>query len=350
MNWIGLDAHQAYCVAVVKNDAGEVLRRERIASRVEDLERFFREVGPEAEVAMEAGGSWPWMYDTIRPLVGRVALGHPLKIRLIGEARIKNDRIDAGKLSDLLRAGLLPEAYAAPESVREARQLTRSRVALVRMRTAGRCRLRSLLRLHGLREPEGVRLFGPRGRRFLEKVNLPPMAREALDRYVRVLDVLDVEIPKLDAEILRRAKREPACTLLQTIPGVGVFTSLLLVSEIGDVDRFPTGGKICSWAGMVPSLYSSGGVTRHGAITKQGNVWVRWVLSECVTAAVRGSRRFRNLYERVRGRCGRAAARMAVAREMLTVAYAMLRSGEVFDPARGVPPPRKPAATPASVA
>ena len=350
MNWIGLDAHQSYCVAVVKNDAGEVLRQDRIPSRVGDLEGYFREVGPEAEVAMEAGGSWPWIYDAIRPLVRRVALGHPLKIRLIGEARIKNDAIDAGKLSDLLRAGLLPEAYAAPASVRDARQLTRSRVALVHLRTGMKFRVRSLLRLQGLREPKGVRLFGPRGRSFLEAVELPPHGREALGGYVRVLDVLDVEIAKLDARILRLAEAEPACTLLQTIPGIGVFSSALLVSEIGDVRRFATAGKLCAWAGMVPSLYASGGVSRHGPITKQGNVWVRWVLCECVTAAVRGARRFRNLYERVRGRCGRSSARLAVAREMLTVAHAMLRSGEVFDAARAVPPPRKPPEAPASLA
>src|SRR5262245_19785657 len=106
-NWVGLDVHEDVCVAAVRDDAGKPLREARVRSRRADLRRFFRSLGPETEVAFEAGGSWPWIYDTIKPLVRRVALVHPLKTRLMAVAMIKNDRLDAGHFSHLLRGHLL---------------------------------------------------------------------------------------------------------------------------------------------------------------------------------------------------------------------------------------------------
>lgn len=332
--WIGVDVHQSYCVAQVKNDQGECLLQERIPSTRPALRAFFVRQGPESEVAFEAGGSWPWFYDTVRPLVAGVTMGHPLKTRMIADAAIKNDRIDAGVLSDLLRGRLLPQAWPAPPEVREARQLTRSRITLVRLRAGMKTRIRSLLRLHGLQGPKG--LFGPQGLKFLAAIALAPNARRALEAFLGVIRGFDTQIQGYDEAIGPHVETDPACQLLVTIPGVGVLTAAVLTAEIGDIRRFSSSRKLCAWAGLVPRLYSSGGFTRHGPLTKQGNPWVRGILCECVTTAVRCCPRFRSLSRRVQARSGKPSARAAVAREILTVAYAMLRSGEAFDAQRGM--------------
>jgi len=344
--WIGVDVHQSYCVATVKNERGDVLDHQRIRSERGPLRAFFRRHGPQSAVAFEAGGSWPWFYDTVRPLVGEVAMGHPLKTRLIADAAIKNDRIDAGLLSDLLRGRLLPQAWPAPPEVREARQLTRTRSVLVGLRAGMKTRIRSLLRLHGFQGPAA--LFGPTGRKFLAAIDLPPQARRSLEAFLGVIGGFDAPIQAYDEAIEQHTRRDAACQLLMTIPGVGALTASVLTAEIGDIHRFPSARKLCSWAGLVPRLYSSGGFQRTGPLTKQGNPWVRGILCECVTTAVRCCARFRSLALRVQARSGKASARAAVAREILTVAYAMLRTGEIFDPQRGkrgerasAPPPRR---------
>ena len=67
------------------------------------------------------------------------------------------------------------------------------------------------------------------------------------------------------------AKEDEMASLLMTIPGIGYYSALLIVSEIGDIDRFPDSYHLCSYAGLVPSTHSSGGITYHGSITKRGS-------------------------------------------------------------------------------
>jgi len=72
-----------------------------------------------------------------------------------------------------------------------------------------------------------------------------------------------------------------------TIPGIGYYTALLVKAEIGDVSRFRRGDQLCSYAGIVPSTYSSGGVTRHGGITREGSRWLRWAMVEAATTHIK---------------------------------------------------------------
>lgn len=72
-----------------------------------------------------------------------------------------------------------------------------------------------------------------------------------------------------------------------TIPGIGYYSAVLIESEIGDIKRFPDSQHLCSYAGLVPSTHSSGGVTYHGRITKRGSKHLRWILTECTHAHIR---------------------------------------------------------------
>jgi transposase len=88
------------------------------------------------------------------------------------------------------------------------------------------------------------------------------------------------------------------------------------VSEIGEVQRFPSARKLCSYAGLVPSVHSSGGITRHGSITKQGSKWLRWILIELSHHFGKGSPRMKKMFARIAKSHGTNTARVAVAREM----------------------------------
>src|SRR5437016_14108102 len=104
---------------------------------------------------------------------------------------------------------------------------------------------------------------------------------------LELLDQLDPAIAELDRAVLEEAQRRDDAVLLMTHPGIGPVTSLAFVLAIGPVSRFPRSKKIASYLGLNPSEESSGGRQRLGAISKQGNTMVRWVLIEAVYPAVR---------------------------------------------------------------
>jgi transposase len=94
------------------------------------------------------------------------------------------------------------------------------------------------------------------------------------------LKPLDDEIRLVSKQLRGLAGKDEDVKLLMTVPGIGYYSALLVKSEIGDVNRFPFGDRLCSYAGLVPSTHASGNTVRHGGITKEGSRWLRWVMVE----------------------------------------------------------------------
>ena len=111
-------------------------------------------------------------------------------------------------------------------------------------------------------------------------------------------------------------------SILLTIPGIGYFSALLIYAEVGDINRFPNSKKLCSYAGLVPTVRQSGNKIIRGRITKEGNKLLRWVLVQCAHMAVRKDERLRQFYERIKAKKGHQKAIVATARKLLTVIYA----------------------------
>ena len=130
-------------------------------------------------------------------------------------------------------------------------------------------------------------------------------------------------IDRIDAELRQHAKADPRVKALQTLPGVGQFTALMMVAEIGDITRFPSARKLASWAGLTPTVRGSDLAVRHGHISKQGSAWLRWVLSQAAQTAKR-SPEFAATYSSIAKRRGKKIATIAIARKLLTRAYHLL--------------------------
>ena len=280
---------------------------------------------------MEATGHWTYLYELIEDECPDLVLAHPLKTKAIASARIKTDKIDATTLAHLLRADLLPAAYIPPRAVRDTREVLRTRASLVRLRTQVKNKVHAILTKNGLRTPT-THALGKKAQRFLATVPVRPCYRGALDGYFRLLAALTGEIASVATAIEAQVRQDPQAQLLCTMPGIGPYSALLILSEIGDVRRFPDARRLCSYAGLVPSVHASGGKTRLGRLTKQGSKWLRWILVEGAIHARNGAPQFRSLYHRVAKKHGANTGRVAVARAMLKTIYAMLRKGEAFRP------------------
>ena len=117
--------------------------------------------------------------------------------------------------------------------------------------------------------------------------------------------------------------------MLTSLPGIGRYTALLVIAELGDVGRFASAAKLCSYAGLVPRVRASGGRVRLGAISHQGSPYLRWALVEAAQQASRRPGPLRRRYERIARRRGRNVAKVALARQLLTLCYYGLRDGEI---------------------
>jgi hypothetical protein len=139
-------------------------------------------------------------------------------------------------LAQLLRADLLPEAWIAPLEVRQLRALLRHRASLVRLGTQLRNRIHAVAADHGYDRTASY-WTGP-GRGWLAELDLPPVSREIVTGFLAFIDALAPQIDRLDGEVRARASADPRVKILTTLPGVGEFTALLMLAEIGDITRF----------------------------------------------------------------------------------------------------------------
>ena len=279
----------------------------------------------EAKIAMEAGYCWQPLYDHLEETGYDVRLVHPLKVKAIAEAKVKTDKIDSETLAHLLRAGLLPESYVPPREIRELRDLVRRRAFLVGMRTKIKNRIHAELVKRGI--DLGVSPFTKEGKSLLGGLGL-----DAVSQMLPLIEALDGQIRCISLQLMRMVGGDERARLLTTVPGVGYYIALLLVSEIGDVRRFTSSERLCSYAGLVPSVRRSGDSSRYGGITKEGSRWMRWALTQAVHVHVRYDSDLSRFYYRLAKSEARQKAVMATARKMLRVVYWMLLNGEPYRP------------------
>ena len=169
-------------------------------------------------------------------------------------------------------------------------------------------------------------LWNKEGREELKSLQLPPWTTRRRDELLALREQWDAEIAELDKVVLRAAEgNTEARYLMRHQPGVGPITALAVVLSLGPVERFPCARKVASYAGLVPAEYSSGARQRLGHISKEGNAFLRWLLVEAATVAVRHDREMKRVYWRLVERRGKAIAKVAVARKLLTRLYWMLR-------------------------
>ena len=167
-------------------------------------------------------------------------------------------------MAQLLRADLLPGAQLAPPEVRQLRALLRHRIGLVRLGTQLRNRIHAVAADHGEDRSASYRA-GP-GRGWLAELDLPAASREIVTDCLAVIDGLAPIIDRIDAELHAHAKADPRVKVLRTLPGVGEFTALVMLAEIGDISRFGSARKLASWAGLTPTVRGSDLKVRHGNI------------------------------------------------------------------------------------
>jgi len=331
---VGVDLHQRFCYMTALDARGKKLQAGAVSNERAALRRYFRQfAGQGVQVAVEACGFWPAFREVVEPAVERLVLVHPQRVKAIAWAKLKNDRVDAETLAHLLRCDLLPESWKADRATQARRQQVRLRATLVRQRTRLKNQVHAVLHQQGLRSPVSD-LFGRGGRQWLAQAKLPPRARETITVCLRLIDGYSQEIEEQNRQLSVEARGDARVRWLTTIPGIGMYSAMLLLAEIGDIRRFRDQQALCSYAGLVPRVRESAGKAARGGITRQGSPWLRWIMVEAAQAATRSSPAARRYYDRLLRKKHKHVARVALARNLLIAVYALLHEGEVFDEAK----------------
>jgi transposase len=276
----------------------------------------------------------------------------------------KTDVKDAAWICQLLEHGLVRPSFVPPKPIRELRDLTRYRKALIEERA------RHVQRLHKVLEDAGIKLssvasktLGVSGRAMIEALvqgtrdplvlaelargtlrRKIPKLREALEgrfgphhallasEMLSLVDHVEESIERLSTRIEELiAPFAHQVALLHTIPGVNRRTAEVLIAECGaDMSRFPTASHLASWAGMCPGNNESGGKRRSGR-TRKGSKWLRKALVEAAHSAARSKGTYLSAhYARIRGQRGPARASVATGHSILVIAYHLLSNNEPY--------------------
>src|SRR6266436_4635391 len=334
--YVGIDVHRKRSqVAVVTGD-GKVQVNKNVVNGSEPMLRLIGGLPSGTPVAFEAAYGWGWLVELLEDYGFDPHLVHPLRCKAIASARLKNDKVDAAILAQLLRADLLPEAWIAPPPVRQLRAVLRHRASLVRLGTQLRNRIHAVAADHVYDRPASY-WTGP-GSGWLAELDLPATSREIVTDCLAVIDGLAPLTDRIDGELHARAKADPRVKVLRTLPGVGEFTALVMVAEIGDITRFGNARKLASWAGLTPTVRGSDLKVRHGNISKQGSAWLRWVMNQAAQTAKR-SPDLAATYSSIARRRGKKIATIAISRKLLTRAWHLLSEIQAADAST---PPRRP--------
>lgn len=327
---VGVDLHQRFCYMTALDSRGRELNAQAVANETEALQKYFRQFRKPVQVAVEACSFWP----AFRAAVGEqveIRLVHSLRVKAIAAAKLKNDRVDSATLAHLLRCDLLPQAWMADEETRGLRQQVRLRATLVRQRTRLKNQVHAILHQYGLKHGF-TDLFGRAGRAWLQQVTLPATAHKAVSTYLVLIDQFNLQIAEQDRGVQQFTRQDERARWLMTIPGIGAYSAMMLLAEIGDIGRFAHKRALSNYAGLVPWVRESAEKRRSGGITRVGSPWLRWIMIEAAQTAVRTSPAVGQYFQRLSRRKHRNVAMVAVARKLLVAVWALLQDGECFDP------------------
>jgi transposase len=344
--YIGMDVHRDSIAVAVRDTAGKLLMECIIETKAATILEFIRGLHGSLWVAFEEGTSAAWLYDLLKPQVTQMVVCDPRKNALL-KAGNKNDRVDARKLSDLLRAGLLTPVYHGECGVRTLRELGRSYLTFTKDVTRVMNRLKALYRSWAI-PCAGQKVYSARHRKaWLEKLSEAGVRRRAEQLYQQ-LDVLARIRREVRRELVVESHRHPAHQLLRQIPRLGPIRVALLIALLQTPHRFRTKRQLWAYCGLALQTRSSGeyrfsgGQLQHSkkppalrGLNANHNHDLKNLFKSAATHASVIPGPLRDFYQDLLAKGMKPAmARLTLARKLAAIVLKIWKKGERFDPAQ----------------
>lgn len=319
--YVGIDCHKNQWSVVIRCKQ-ETLYDKTIPAEYENLKKIFSRLeGGKIQVVYEAGNFGYQLHDRL------VADGHgcivtPPSLVPAAENRVKTDRRDATKLAMLLAGNLLKSVYVLEPQHRGERELLRTYQQVERHRKRVQCQIKSKLLFYGKHTPKGIyeRRWSKDYRAWIRGLEWDDeWQKRSADELLEVFEFLDVRYKDLRREIARcamQAKYRERVKLLCSVPGVGIFTAMVFLTEIQDVKRFRRADQLASYLGVTPSQYSTSDHLHLGHISRCGNKFLRYTLVESAWTLIRKDPAMQKKYETIANRRGSKRAIVAIAKTL----------------------------------
>ena len=302
---------------------GHEHRRFATAAALGHLQALVQEYqarGCEVHVVYEACGFGYEIAWWLEEQQARVTIVPPSTVERAPGAQVKTDGLDAGSLALKYEKGLLKGIYIPSRAQHEWRQLSRTYAQVLQDRRRQQVRLRLLLQEHGYAPPQRGTGW-PALERWLATQTLPAPVALCIEQLVSLRTAASTSARRLAKElraVARLPQYAPLVNALAQQPGVGPFTAVRFVLELGSIQRFVTADSLPNYLGLTPREYSSGPLVHRGPVRKSGPGALRAWLVQCAWAAVRHGhdQGLLDCFERLEPRTGRKKAIVAVARKL----------------------------------
>lgn len=333
----GIDLHARQMYVCVMDRQGNKLMHTNIAGN--DWEYFLKRVAPyrhDLTVVSECTFNWYWLADACFEANIKFVLAHALYVKHIHGGKNKNDRIDSEKLAHLLRANLIPPSYIYPSARRPVRALLRQRMSYVWERA-------SLLGHLSMNQTAEGLIPAPKSGHnrdvWEEKILAQyanPLHRFAVSCDMDMIRTYDVQVEKLEAEIVRQAKQDLGRDyhLLLSVPGIGRVLTMTLLFEIDTIERFPTVKDFLSYCRLVKGSVASAGKVKGLTGGKMGNAYLRWAFGQAAIVAKRNNPLLTPYTEKLVAKHGKFKGNAILANKLARAVYFMLQKGTGFDAER----------------
>lgn len=331
-HYCGIDLHARTMYACVQNDKGEVLLHRNMRAEPRAFLKAIQPYREDVVVGVECIFTWYWLADLCAQHDIPFVLGHALYMKAIHGGKAKNDRIDSRKIAALLRGGMFPMAYVYPAELRPTRDLLRRRNHLTRKRAELLSHIQNTNSQYNM-EPFGARITYKSNRGDIANQFTDPDVRMSMEADLELIAHLDTLKQKLELHILRNAKKHDPQALyrLRSVPGIGPIISMVILYEIGDIERFPRVQDFASYARLVKCTKESAG-KRHGTGGgKIGNAHLKWAFSEAAVLFLRGNPEGMQFKKRLEKKHGKAKALSILAHKLGRTVFYMLKNDQAFD-------------------
>lgn len=332
--YVGLETGSRTCTVAVRNPEGEVIDQRTFDTKEKNLIETFTSIPGEVHVHLEASELSGWVRRIIKPLVARVVVSHPKANSWIGKDPLKNDRIDAGKLSEMLRNGNVHEVYYGEEEGRaEFKRLVQHYDQVTRNEARLKRDIKARLRAQGLIVKDQS-IFTPEGRaKVLARVTSPTARASIGQLYDMLEEALKVQGA---AELLMRkeSRRYPEIAWFDEVPGIGAVLACRFSAYVQTPHRFAHKRKLWRYCRLgIVWRESDGQKLSHQSLDRNGC----GALKDFSRKAFMGTMRTKedNAFKRTyRASClstgNETHARLTVQRKIVTTLWAMWRKGDRY--------------------
>lgn len=346
LKYIGLDVHQASISVAVLDERGKLVMQSVIATGAAAILEFLDGLRGTLQVTFEEGTYSTWLYDVLVRRVSKVVVCNPRKNALLNKGN-KSDRIDALKLAELLRGGMLSPVYHGENSTRTLQELARSYTTLTVDTTRVMSRIKAIYRSRAI--PYGRKKLYTRKHRgeWLKQLKQPGLLRRA-ERLYEEMDLLQKLRRQAKQDLLLESQQHPVCERLRTIPYLGPIRAAVLAARVQTPHRFRSKRQFWAYCGLGLETRSSADYqpiegqlkrSRNKVLIRGLNVDHNHDLKNVFKGVAMSTSIFpgplQEFYQqRLAAGIKPEMAQLTLARKIAAIALTIWKKGDSFDPAK----------------